>query len=144
MEDLACHIQYDLAYDTTSPVPEQSCLKKLNIVPFVLRIITGQLLHATFLQYGIPSSFHTFCIFLTGKHLCQSLRPATLFKKETLAQVFSCEFCEISKNIFYKEHLRITASITNSVSTRETKDQDEYYKTSACEKGVCCIGITSY
>ena len=26
-------------------------------------------------------------------------------KKEILAQVFSCEFCEISKNIFFKEHL---------------------------------------
>ena len=42
----------------------------------------------------------------TGKHLCQSLffnnvaglRPATLLKKETLAQVFSSEFFEISKN----------------------------------------------
>ena len=42
---------------------------------------------------------------LTGKHLCQSLffnkvfnkglKPATLFKKETLAQVFFCEFYEI-------------------------------------------------
>ena len=29
-----------------------------------------------------------------------SLRPATLLKKETLAQVFSCEFCQISKNTF--------------------------------------------
>ena len=28
------------------------------------------------------------------------LRPATLLK-ETLAQVFSCEFCEISKNTFF-------------------------------------------
>ena len=44
---------------------------------------------------------------LTGKHLCQSLfkqscRPETLsfIKKETLAQVFSCEFCEVSKNNF--------------------------------------------
>ena len=26
-------------------------------------------------------------------------------KKETLAQVFSCEFCEISKNTFFTEHL---------------------------------------
>ena len=31
-------------------------------------------------------------------------------KKETPAQVFSCEFCEISKNIFFKEHIRTTAS----------------------------------
>ena len=27
------------------------------------------------------------------------------FKKETLAQVFSCEFCEISKNTFYRTPL---------------------------------------
>ena len=26
-------------------------------------------------------------------------------KKETLAQLFSCEFCEISKNTFSTEHL---------------------------------------
>ena len=31
-------------------------------------------------------------------------------KKETLAQVFSCEFCEIFKNTFFIEHLRTTAS----------------------------------
>ena len=43
----------------------------------------------------------------TGKHLCQSLflnkveglKTATLLKKRQ-AQVFSCEFCEIFKNIF--------------------------------------------
>ena len=31
-------------------------------------------------------------------------------KKETLAQVFSCDFCEISKNTFFTEHLWATAS----------------------------------
>ena len=32
-------------------------------------------------------------------------------KRETIAQVFSCEFCEISKNTFFlTEHLRATAS----------------------------------
>ena len=31
-------------------------------------------------------------------------------KKETLAQIFSCEFCEISKDIFSTEHLQTTAS----------------------------------
>ena len=43
----------------------------------------------------------------TRKHLCLSLfiRPATLLKKEALAQVFSCEFCEISKNTIFTEHL---------------------------------------
>ena len=47
----------------------------------------------------------------TGKHLCQSLffnkvaglRPSTLLKKEALAQVFSCEFCQIFKNTFFTE-----------------------------------------
>ena len=31
-------------------------------------------------------------------------------KKEILAQVFSCEFCEISKNTFFTEHLWVTVS----------------------------------
>ena len=30
-------------------------------------------------------------------------------KKETLAQVFSCEFCEICKNTFFDKHLQMTA-----------------------------------
>ena len=42
----------------------------------------------------------------TGKHLYQSL----FFKKESLAQVFSCEFCGISKNTFFTEHLWTTVS----------------------------------
>ena len=68
-----------------------------------------------------------------GKHLCQSLffnkvarlRPATLLekiprhrcqvcsfiKKETLTQVFSSDFCKISKNTFFIEHLCTTASV---------------------------------
>ena len=51
----------------------------------------------------------------TGKHVCQSLffhKVAGLItvKKETLAQVFSCEFCEIFKDTFFTEHLRTSAS----------------------------------
>ena len=37
--------------------------------------------------------------------------PATLLKK-TLAQVFSCEFSEISKNTFFTEHVWTTASVS--------------------------------
>ena len=52
----------------------------------------------------------------TGKHLCQSLffnnpsglRPATLLRK-TLAQVFVCELCEISKN-FFSDKTEVAAS----------------------------------
>ena len=44
----------------------------------------------------------------TGKHLWHSL----FFNKvAALAQVFSCEFCEISKNTFFTEHLWTTASV---------------------------------
>ena len=39
-----------------------------------------------------------------------SCRSATLLKKETLAQFFSCEFCKISKNTFFTEHLWMAAS----------------------------------
>ena len=37
------------------------------------------------------------------------LRPTTLLKMR-LAQMLSCEFCEISKNNFFPEHLWATAS----------------------------------
>ena len=36
-------------------------------------------------------------------------------EKETLTQLFSCEFCKISKNTFFTEHLRTTASGTEKV-----------------------------
>ena len=50
------------------------------------------------------------------KNLCQSLffnkvEAFNFIKKDTLAQVFSCEFWEISKNTFITEHLRTTASL---------------------------------
>ena len=43
----------------------------------------------------------------TGKHLCQRLwhRCFPVPVSETLAQLFSCEFCEISKNTIFTEHL---------------------------------------
>ena len=52
------------------------------------------------------------------KDLCRSLfadkvaglRSATLLKKESLEQVFSCEFRKIFKNTYFTEHLWTTAS----------------------------------
>ena len=42
--------------------------------------------------------------------LKKGLQQACNFiKKETLGQVFSCEFCESFKNIFFTERLRTTA-----------------------------------
>ena len=52
---------------------------------------------------------------LTGENQCRGLflkKVAGLrsAKKETLAQVFSGEFCEIFKITFFEEHLRAAAS----------------------------------
>ena len=62
---------------------------------------------------GVLRNFAKF----TGKHLCQSLffnevpgGACNFIKKEALAQVFSCEFCEISKNAFLTERVWATAS----------------------------------
>ena len=53
-------------------------------------------------------------------------------KKETLAQVFSCGFSEISKSTFFTKHLWATASIfyrippaAASVVTRNTKHKKD-------------------
>ena len=58
-----------------------------------------------FCKKGVLRNFTKF----TGKHLCQCL-----FFKETLAQVFSCEFCEISKNTFFYR----TAPVATSVNIK--------------------------
>ena len=39
-------------------------------------------------------------------------------KKETLAQVFSCEFCKISNNILFTEHLQTTASVNKRLQIK--------------------------
>ena len=48
----------------------------------------------------------------TRKHLCQSLflNKVEGLRPETLAQMFSYEFCEISRNTVFTEHLWVVAS----------------------------------
>ena len=71
-----------------------------------------------FAKIGLLRNFTKF----TGKYLCQSLffnkvaLACNFIEKETPAQVFSCEFCEISKNTFFAEHLWKTASEESSLS----------------------------
>ena len=60
------------------------------------------------IKKGVLRNFTKF----TGKHLCQSLK--------TLAQVYSCEFCEISNNTFLTEHVWVTAS-THCISKTFTE-----------------------
>ena len=57
-------------------------------------------------------------------------------KKETLAQMFSCEFCEISKNNFLTKHLRTTASGKGpKYASDQCKGKSETYD----DKIVCFI-----
>ena len=42
------------------------------------------------------------------------LQACNFIKKETLAQVFSCEFCEISKDTFLQRTPLVAASIKNA------------------------------
>ena len=61
-----------------------------------------------------------------------------IIKKETLGEVFSCEFCEISKNTFLTEHLWTTASVLYGVYPTATLqkhllleiDCDKHYRLS--------------
>ena len=41
-------------------------------------------------------------------------QPSMFIKKEATAQVFSCEFCEIFKETFFIEQLRVTASVAST------------------------------
>ena len=60
----------------------------------------------SFMKKGVLRNFTK----LTGKHLCQSLKSeiCNFIKKETLAQVFSCE---ILQNTFFTEHFWVTAFV---------------------------------
>ena len=64
--------------------------------------------------------------------LCLSARPATLLR-ESLAQVSSCEFSEISKNTFFTEHLRTAASKRMNIflkiwSCRNKKEDNKFWQ----------------
>ena len=62
---------------------------------------------------GVLRNFEKF----TGKHAS----ACNFIKEEILAQGFSCEFCEIIKNTFFREHLRATASSFWIIFTQHEK-----------------------
>ena len=76
-----------------------------------------------FLQKQPPEGFYNKKLFLEISQISQENTCARVsfliklqswacnfIKKESLAQVLSCEFCEISKNTFHTEHIWETAS----------------------------------
>ena len=62
-----------------------------------------------YLYYIEPATRGVLCkmVFLEISQNSQEKTCARInfIKKKTLAQVFSCQFCEISKNTFFTEHL---------------------------------------
>ena len=56
--------------------------------------------------------FTSFINFLLQKQLLE-VEAYDFILKKTLVEVFSCEFCEISKNTFFTEHLWTTASASS-------------------------------
>ena len=60
---------------------------------------------------------------LTGKHLCQSVHLCTC---APLAQVFSCEFCKISKNTFLQWPLFTVAASGKYNATQRSAVYDPY------------------
>ena len=64
----------------------------------------------SFVSNPIPSLVFFFCIlfnvnFRSSRSQMFLTSAWNFIKKETLALVFSCEFCEIYKNTFFAEHL---------------------------------------
>ena len=47
------------------------------------------------------------------------MSACNFIKKETLAQVFSCEFCEISKNTFLHISVLVAASDANNITLNQ-------------------------
>ena len=46
-----------------------------------------------------------------SKRVCFLIKLHSFIKKDTLAQVLSCEFFKISKNTFFIENLRVIPSV---------------------------------
>ena len=83
--------------------------KNLYVASFSEAATRGVLYKKVFLEFSQSSQENTcarasFLIKLQAKAF-------NFIKKEALAQVFFCEFCENSKNTFFTEHLWATASI---------------------------------
>ena len=61
------------------------------------------------------------------ENTCARVWACKSTKKETLAQVFSCECCEIFNNTFFTEHLWTTASKYASVYKNALRSYADYF-----------------
>ena len=101
----------------------------LNIPPFMLyRFIGLPLTEAVAWRWsakkGVLKNFAKF----TGKHLSHA---CNFIKKETLVQVFFCEFCEIFKNTFLERTSQVAASYQQETRGHESEKSSGCYVTSS-------------
>ena len=70
---------------------------------------------------------------LTTEAATGGVQTCNFIDKETLAQVFSCEFFKISKNTFFIGHLKATASVTtNSKAIMKVNSKDKLNSSYNC------------
>ena len=107
---------------------EQDYFEKSQFIIIYLQYIIAEavaqrcFLKKVFLEISQNSQENT-CARVSFLKSCRP-EPCNFIKNETLAQVFSCEFCEISKNTFFHRTPLVAASVTarNSAETvRSTK-----------------------
>ena len=85
---------------------------------FIFVVKASEVIVYDFHKDGIRSS-HRRCSarkvvlrnFSKFKRVCFLIKLHSFIKKDTLAQVLSCEFFKISKNTFFIEHLRVIPSV---------------------------------
>ena len=106
------------SYETFKYVQDKLCVHRSSLLPQKKQV---RLYHLSktlkelkqppevFCKKGVLRNFAKF----TGKHLCQSLFFNQVAGLRPGAGVFL--FCEIPENTFFTEHLRTTASETNSM-----------------------------
>ena len=89
------------------------CLSTIlyNILIFILEW------HSThrrcYVKIDLLKNFHKF---QKKTFVFESVQACNFFLKRLQHKVLSCEICEISKKIYFEEHLRTTASVVKSLS----------------------------
>ena len=130
----AIKLKYSSNYQKQAP--EVSLFHNFEILFFyAVDVYLENLVHLTLSWRGPLSYSHQRCSVrkgglrnfakFTGKHLCKSLffnKACNFIKKETLEQVFSYEFCKISKSNFFSEHVWATTSVFCMSRLRKVKE----------------------
>ena len=106
-------------------------LKQKQAIMFACALVIEGGIRGVLVKKGVPENLANF----TGKHLYWSLFLIKLwlsaFKKETLAHVFSCKFCEFSKNTFLQNtsgRLVLTLPNFHRIKLHDTIHQIRYLK----------------